>query len=467
MMLPLNLIRIRFRVGIAVVGAMICAVATAGVGVWTTNGPTGGAYGVITDPNVPGIVYTGGGSGIARSVDNGATWVATALSGSGYFALATGSPTTVYATGPYTGNNGFQVAVFYSRDEGDHWNTLSIGDFGTSYLLAVDPVTPTILYLVTNFYHGGDFAIGGLERSNDGGLTWTGIGVGLAEIGNIAVAPSQPSTLYAKTAPFPASDNGGLVGLTRSLDSGATWSLRSTSLQEVSALVVDPANSSVVYALTSAPGVLKSVDGGSTFVPANTGLTSPEAVSLCIDPLRSNRVYVATTNGVFWSADAGATWQPMNNGLPSSALTSMTGIAIDATGAFLHAATASGIFDYEITGLPCAANSHTLCLNNGRFSVTATFQTTPEGPSTPATAVPLTADTGYFWFFDPANIELVVKVLTGCPVNNDYWVFAGGLTDVGVELVVTDTVTGAVKMYSNPVGTPFQPIQDSSAFPCP
>ena len=58
-------------------------------------------------------------------------------------------------------------------------------------------------------------------------------------------------------------------------------------------------------------------------------------------------------------------------------------------------------------------------------------------------------------------------VFTGCPVNDEYWVFAGGPTDVGVEMKVTDTVTGASKSYSKTFGTPFQPIQDSSAFPCP
>jgi len=157
----------------------------------------------------------------------------------------------------------------------------------------------------------------------------------------------------------------------------------------------------------------------------------------------------------------------MNNGLLASAVTTVYALAIDATGAYLHAATASGIFDYEITALPCATAAHTLCLNNGRFAVTADFQQTPEGPSASATAVPLTSDTGYFWFFDSTNIELVTKVLTGCAVNNSYWVFAGGLTNVGVQLTVTDTMTGAVKMYSNTFGTPFQPIQDSSAFPCP
>ena len=121
----------------------------------------------------------------------------------------------------------------------------------------------------------------------------------------------------------------------------------------------------------------------------------------------------------------------------------------------------------RISPTASCSDAHTLCLNNSRFSVTATFQSTSESPSTPATAVPLTNDTGYFWFFDPTNIELVVKALTGCSVNGNYWVFTGGLTDVGVELKVTDTLTGAVKSYSNPLSTPFQPIQDTTAFPCP
>jgi hypothetical protein len=115
----------------------------------------------------------------------------------------------------------------------------------------------------------------------------------------------------------------------------------------------------------------------------------------------------------------------------------------------------------------CIADQHTLCLNGGRFRVRADWRTV-FGTSGQATAVPLTADTGYFWFFDPANVETVVKVLRGCPVNGRYWVFAGGLTDVAVDLTVTDTERGGTKTYRNPLRTPFQPIQDASAFAtCP
>jgi hypothetical protein len=82
--------------------------------------------------------------------------------------------------------------------------------------------------------------------------------------------------------------------------------------------------------------------------------------------------------------------------------------------------------------------------------------------------VPITDDSGYFWFFDAGNIEVVAKVLDGCGVNGRYWVLAGGLTNVEAALVVTDTKTGAAKPYANPAGTAFQPIQDTAAFAtCP
>ena len=62
-----------------------------------------------------------------------------------------------------------------------------------------------------------------------------------------------------------------------------------------------------------------------------------------------------------------------------------------------------------------------------------------------------------------------MKVLSGCTINNAYWVFAAGLTNVQVDLTVTDTTTGVVYTKQNPQGTAFVPIQDTSAFPasCP
>ena len=118
--------------------------------------------------------------------------------------------------------------------------------------------------------------------------------------------------------------------------------------------------------------------------------------------------------------------------------------------------------------VPCVADSETLCLNNGRFAVTAEW-TKPDGSSGHGTSVPLTSDSGYFWFFDPTNIEVVTKVLNGCAITNSYWVFAAGLTNVQVELKAVDTATGIVYTKENPQGTAFAPIQDTAAFPtsCP
>jgi hypothetical protein len=119
------------------------------------------------------------------------------------------------------------------------------------------------------------------------------------------------------------------------------------------------------------------------------------------------------------------------------------------------------------TGGGCTATNTRLCLAGSRFRVEATW-TTPGGDSGPGRAVSLTSDTGWFWFFDDTNVEMVVKVLDGCGVNGRYWVFAGGLTNTRVRFTVTDTETGASKQYTNPQGTAFRPIQDTEAFAsCP
>ena len=58
----------------------------------------------------------------------------------------------------------------------------------------------------------------------------------------------------------------------------------------------------------------------------------------------------------------------------------------------------------------------------------------------------MTGDSGYFWFFNPSNVELTVKVLNGCGLNNQWWVFISGLTNQGWTLHVRDTQTG-LKLY--------------------
>jgi hypothetical protein len=116
----------------------------------------------------------------------------------------------------------------------------------------------------------------------------------------------------------------------------------------------------------------------------------------------------------------------------------------------------------------CTADDTTLCLGiNGRFAVKASFDT-GSGTTGAAHVGSLTTDTGYLWFFSPSNVEIVVKVLDACTLSGKFWVFAGGLTNVGVRMTVTDTSTGTTNVYATHPNTTFQPLQDTSAFAtCP
>ncbi len=70
--------------------------------------------------------------------------------------------------------------------------------------------------------------------------------------------------------------------------------------------------------------------------------------------------------------------------------------------------------------------------------------------------------------FSETNVEAVVKVLDGCALNNRYWIFAAGLTNVRVVLAVDDTQRGTFKVYVSPLNLAFPPIQDTSALrSCP
>lgn len=120
------------------------------------------------------------------------------------------------------------------------------------------------------------------------------------------------------------------------------------------------------------------------------------------------------------------------------------------------------VHTFAFTVEPDAATD--LLFLDGRFKVTVLWQTTT-GFGT-ASGVPFTDASGVFWFFEPANYELLVKVLNGCGVNGHYWVFAAGGTDVGVTIEVEDTGGTLLRSYTSPVGESFLPVLDTAAFPC-
>lgn len=115
----------------------------------------------------------------------------------------------------------------------------------------------------------------------------------------------------------------------------------------------------------------------------------------------------------------------------------------------------------------CLADSTTLCLSGGRFSVTARW-TTPSGLDGDGRAVALTGDSGYFWFFNSGNVEVTAKVLNACSLKPAaFWFFASGMTNVQVDLTVTDMQTKVSKHYTNALGSTFATITDTNSFFCP
>jgi hypothetical protein len=111
----------------------------------------------------------------------------------------------------------------------------------------------------------------------------------------------------------------------------------------------------------------------------------------------------------------------------------------------------------------CTPSARNLCLNASRFQLQVDWEVPSQGRSGTGTAIPITTDTGYFWFFTSANVELVIKVLDGRAINDHYWVFYGALSSVQYTIRITDTVTGATKTYTNPSGT-LASVADTSAF---
>ncbi len=114
---------------------------------------------------------------------------------------------------------------------------------------------------------------------------------------------------------------------------------------------------------------------------------------------------------------------------------------------------------------PCTPSATRLCLLGGRFAVEVDW-TDFFGGSGSGRALPMTGDSGLFWFFAPSNLEMLVKVLDGCGVNGRVWVFAAGTTDVEWRLTVSDTESGASVAYANLLGVASPAVTDTGAFAC-
>ncbi len=183
---------------------------------------------------------------------------------------------------------------------------------------ALDPSTPGVLYY-------GTFR---LYRTTNRGETWRPISGDLTggprnrgRISAIAVAPSDPRTIYVGTSD-------GYIHVTT--NTGMTWQdITSPRLPKrwVSRIAVDPHNSRVAYVVYNGfdthtpdtPGhVFKTTDGGRTWRDISGDLPDIPVLSVALDPDHTHTLYIGTDIGVFRTVDGGRHWMMLGTGLPTT-----------------------------------------------------------------------------------------------------------------------------------------------------
>jgi photosystem II stability/assembly factor-like uncharacterized protein len=192
-------------------------------------------------------------------------------------------------------------------------------------------------------YYAGA-ASGGVWKTVDDGAHWEPIfdAQDVQSIGALAVAPGDPSTVWAGTGEAFIRSNISIGdGIYKSLDAGKTWSrmgLEGTG--RIARVLVDPKNADIVFACALGHaygpqqdrGVYKTGDGGKTwtralFVDENTGCSD-----VAMDPNNPRVLFAGMWqlevhtwgrtsggpgSGLFKSIDAGATWKRLSgHGLP-------------------------------------------------------------------------------------------------------------------------------------------------------
>jgi hypothetical protein len=113
----------------------------------------------------------------------------------------------------------------------------------------------------------------------------------------------------------------------------------------------------------------------------------------------------------------------------------------------------------------CDTDGHTVCLAD-RFEVRVRWQ--HPGGAGVGTVVPgFSTDSALFWFFAPANWELLVKSVDGCDLNDRRWIFYAPVTDVHYDVEVFDAAAGKIRVFFGYQGAT-QGAADTDAFDtCP
>ena len=429
------------------------------------------------------------GRGVMASSDFGATWTLRnqRLFAAGHVAdldAVPGQNKTLWVT--------TREGVFQSTDGGVRFNRkLATTGPGEATALLVDPYDPsgqTLFVTSTRFPGPADHF---LWKSTNGGASWTNVAtnfgqqietggfiatrvagkrtymttlsgrIGSTDYQGLLVSDDEggtswkPVDLGVRVQHLAKSDNdlvlfaAGDGGLLRTIDGWQTWYLLWN--EKVQALTTRAAELHFV----TETAYCSSPDRGQviTCYPLPRAIRGPHSVLVA-----GGLVYVGDrVGGVFASTDLGRSWTAVDLGLPQTLVNVM--MADPQNPARLYVGTAGAGLHQTLVSLPEAP----LIFAEGRFTASITWRDFL-GATGSGRAKSWTEDSGYFWFFDPGNVEVMVKVLDGREFNDRYWVFVGSLSNVEFELTVRDEWTGQVRVYRNPLGS-FASFGDLDAFP--
>jgi photosystem II stability/assembly factor-like uncharacterized protein len=240
------------------------------------------------------IIYAGTiGKGIFKSIDHGVTWQAI----NNGITVPEGSTLTVNAISVdphnyflvYAATN---MGLYRSTDRGATWLSTRFTSNATSVL--ADPVLPATVFAIAE-----DSSDSGTWFSNNGGATWSFLGIPAGGNWNALVCGATDFPLYAV--------GGGYI---HKLDSAITpWQLLTPLPPGVFpiSMAVDPRSPNILYVGTYQDGLYKSINGGANWTrmdtvgpPFNFG---PQRLvnAVTVDPVNSD-VYVGLQNGT-WTTD--------------------------------------------------------------------------------------------------------------------------------------------------------------------
>lgn len=134
-------------------------------------------------------------------------------------------------------------------------------------------------------------------------------------INSIVFTPKNSKIIYAATG----------IGLHRSVDSGKNWKLINNDIKVSGTLIIDPNNTSVMYANNAyiksenTVGIIKSIDSGFNWQllaePEMRGCL--EHNNILVDHNNSSMVYVAGMGCIYKSTNAGLSWEKVGNDIGS------------------------------------------------------------------------------------------------------------------------------------------------------